>query len=160
MTIGGALVGGFIGTIFLTTAMSFASEARLTRMDLPFLLGTMVTSDRLRAKLIGYALHFVIGLLFALGYGLLFVAIGRSGWLLGAAFGLVHAAFAGTILVNVALPIVHPRMGTSLTAADSSPQLEPPGFLMRNYGRNTALVLLVAHVAYGAIVGGFAALAS
>ena len=31
---------------------------------------------------------------------------------------------------------------------------------MLNYGRGTPLVTLVAHVAYGAIVGGFISLAS
>ena len=31
--------------------------------------------------------------------------------------------------------------------------IEPPGFLMRNYGRNTFLVALLAHIAFGAIVG-------
>ena len=31
--------------------------------------------------------------------------------------------------------------------------IEPPGFLMLNYGRSTFLVTLVAHIAYGAIVG-------
>jgi hypothetical protein len=55
--------------------------------------------------------------------------------------------------------VVHPRMGSTLTAADSSPLLEPPGFLMRNYGRGTPVVTLLAHVAYGAIVGGFVSMA-
>jgi hypothetical protein len=38
--------------------------------------------------------------------------------------------------------------------------LEPPGFLMLNYGRRTPIVSVLAHVAYGAIVGGFTSLAS
>ena len=49
-------------------------------------------------------------------------------------------------------------MGTSLTAAGSVALLEPPGFLMLNYGARTPLVTLVAHIAYGAIVGGFISL--
>jgi hypothetical protein len=85
--------------------------------------------------------------------------IGRSGFALGALFGLLHGLFAGTALVNVLLPLVHPRMGTPLSAADSQPLLEPPGFLMLNYGASTPLVSTLAHVAYGAIVGGFIALA-
>ena len=32
----------------------------------------------------------------------------------------------------------------------SSPLIEPPGFLMLNYGRSTFLVTLAAHIAYGA----------
>jgi hypothetical protein len=156
----GALVGGFLGTIVLTTALRAASELGLTRMDLPFLLGTAVTSDRVRAKLIGYALHFVFGLVFALGYWMVFAAVGQSGVVLGGLLGLVHALFAGTALVNVILPAVHPRMGTGFDAAGSSPLLEPPGFMLANYGRQTLLAMIVAHIAYGAIVGELAALAT
>jgi len=160
MSLWGALAGGFVGTLVLTTTLRAGSEAGLTRMDLPFLLGTAVTTDRVRAKALGYVFHFGFGLLFALGYYALFEAIGHSGWLLGAGFGLVHGLFAGTALVNVLLPVVHPRMGTPFTAAGSAPLLEPPGFLLMNYGRRTPLVSLAAHIAYGAIVGGFTALAS
>jgi hypothetical protein len=156
MSVWGAIAGGFGGTLVLTSGLRAASELRLTRIDLPFLLGTMVTGDRVRAKAIGYVLHFLAGLVFALIYYAVFIVIGRSGWALGALFGVGHAVFAGTALVNVLLPVVHPRMGTPFTAADSSPLLEPPGFLMLNYGRSTPLVALLTHVAYGAIVGGFA----
>jgi hypothetical protein len=155
----GAIVGGVVGTIVLTTMLRAAGELGLTRMDIPFLLGTAVTEDRVRAKAIGYGLHFVFGLLFALAYYAVFRVIGRSGFLLGAGFGLVHALFAGSALVNILLPVVHPRMGTGFDAADSSPLLEPPGFLLLNYGRRTPLATILAHVAYGAIVGGFVSLA-
>jgi len=40
-----ALVGGVAGTLVLTTLLRAASELGLTRMDLPFLLGTAVTVD-------------------------------------------------------------------------------------------------------------------
>lgn len=159
MSIWAALAGGFTGTLVLTTVLRAASEARLTRMDLPFLLGTMATPDRRRAKLIGYLAHFGIGLLFALAYFALFEAIGHAGWLLGAIFGAGHGVFSSTALVNVVLPAVHPRMGDDFSAAGESPLLEPPGFLMRNYGPSTALVALVAHVGYGLLVGGFVGLA-
>ena len=157
MTIWGALAGGFVGTLVLTTMLRGASELRLTRIDLPFLLGTALTSDRKRAKALGYIAHFMFGFLFALGYFAIFWVIGRSGWLLGAALGLAHGAFAGTALVNVLLPLVHPRMGDTMSAADTVAHLEPPGFLMLNYGRRTPVVVLVAHIVYGAIVGGFIA---
>lgn len=156
----GALTGGVAGTLILTTAMRAASELRLTRMDIPFLLGTALTDDRVRAKALGYVLHFVFGVVFALGYWAIFKAIGESGWWLGAVFGLAHGLFGATALVNVLLPLVHPRMATPLTAATSTPLLEPPGFLMLNYGRSTPVVTLLSHAAYGAIVGGFVSLAA
>ena len=49
-------------------------------------------------------------------------------------------------------------MGTGFTAAGSAPLLEPAGFLLLNYGRQTHTVTILAHLAYGAIVGGFASL--
>jgi hypothetical protein len=158
MSIWAALAGGFAGTLVLTTGLRAASEFRLTRIDLPFLLGTAFTDDRVRAKAIGYALHFGAGFCFALIYYAIFQAIDRSGWWLGAAFGLVHALFVATALVNILLPVVHPRMGTELTAAQATPLLEPPGFLMLNYGRATPLATVLVHIAYGAIVGGFTSL--
>jgi hypothetical protein len=104
-------------------------------------------------------LHFFAGLLFALGYHAVFRALGRSGWGLGLTFGIAHALFAGTTLVNILLPLIHPRMGTPFTAADAAPLVEPPGFMLLNYGRGTPIVTLLAHMAYGAIVGGFVGLA-
>jgi hypothetical protein len=150
-----ALAGGLVGTAVLTTALRGASELGWTRMDLPFLLGTAVTEDRERAKAAGYALHFGFGLLFSVAYWAVFSALGTAGWWQGALLGLVHGAFAAGALVDVLLPAVHPRLGSGSTAADRSPLLEPPGFLLLNYGRSTPAVALVAHIAYGAIVGLF-----
>jgi hypothetical protein len=158
MSIWAALAGGFVGTLVLTTTLRTANELGLTRVDLPFLLGTAVTVDRARAKALGYLMHLAAGELFALVYFALFTAIDTSGWLVGAALGLLHGVVSATALVNVLLPVVHPRMGSTLSAADRGPLLEPPGFLMRNYGRGTPVATLLAHVAYGAVVGGFAAM--
>jgi hypothetical protein len=159
MSVWGALAGGFLGTLVLTTGLRTANELGLTRIDLPFLLGTALTGDRARAKAVGYLLHLVAGELFALVYYAIFAAIDTSGWLLGALFGLLHGIVSATALVNILLPVVHPRMGSALSAADSSPLLEPPGFLLRNYGHGTPIATLVAHVAYGAIVGGLTSIA-
>lgn len=160
MNVWGAVAGGFVGTLVLTTALRSAGELGLTRMDLPFLLGTIVSADRTRAKALGYAMHFVVGQVFAIVYFGIFAAIGHSGWWLGAVFGLAHGLFAGTALVNVLLPVIHPRMGTPMSSAADRPLLEPPGFMMLNYGRRTPLATIAAHIAYGAIVGGFISLAA
>ncbi len=155
MSLWGVLAGGFIGTLVLTTGLRTANELGLTRIDLPFLLGTAVTPDRARAKALGYLMHLAAGELFALVYYAIFSATQTSGWALGALLGVLHGIVSATALVNVLLPAVHPRMGNELTAANSCPLLEPPGFLLRNYGRGTPIATLLAHIAYGAIVGGF-----
>jgi hypothetical protein len=160
MSIWGALAGGFVGTLVLTTTLRGANELGLTRVDLPFLLGTAVTADRARAKAVGYLMHLVAGELFAIVYLAILSAIDTNGWAIGALFGLLHGIVSATALVNILLPVVHPRMGSTLSAANSSPLLEPPGFLMRNYGRGTLIATLLAHIAYGAIVGGFIDLGS
>ena len=146
MSIWAALAGGFVGTLVLTTVLRTATELHLTRMDLPFMLGTAVTEDRARAKAIGYAAHFVLGLAFAMGYYGLLLALGRSDWWLGALFGFGHRLVAGTVLINVLLPLVHPRMGTPLSDASTVALLEPPGFMQRNYGPQTPAVSLLAHI--------------
>jgi hypothetical protein len=148
-----SLAGGLLGTLVLTTMLRGAGELGFTRMDLPFLLGTSVTENRRRAKVYGYLFHFALGLGFAVVYGMCFAAIGRSGWWLGALVGALHALFTSTVLVNIILPVIHKRVGTPETAADEIALIEPPGFLMLNYGRSTFVVTLIAHLAYGAIVG-------
>jgi len=156
--IAGALAGGLVGTIVLTTGSRLAQQLGWTRMDIPLLLGTTFSAERSRAALIGYAIHFVNGLVFSLVYGLIFEATGRAGWLFGLLLGAAHGAFAGGALLNVLLPAAHPRMGKAWTDARSTPLLEPPGFLLSNYGRATLVATFALHLAYGAIVGAFAAL--
>jgi hypothetical protein len=104
---------------------------------------------------IGYALHFVAGLVFSFVHYAAFEALGCAGWALGMLFGLMHALFAATTLVNILLPAIHPRMGTSMTAANcSSPLLEPR--VHANELRTChSGVTIVAHLAYGPIVGFF-----
>jgi hypothetical protein len=157
VSVWGALAGGAVGTIVLTSGLRIAQEVGWTRMDIPLLLGTVFTDRRGRASILGYVLHFTNGLLFALGYYLIFWAVGHAGWLFGAALGLVHAALAGGALMTVLLPAIHPRMGTPWSDAEETPLLEAPGFLLMNYGRRTVIWTVLGHVAYGAIVGGFAA---
>lgn len=157
MTFWGAVAGGFIGTVVLTTGLRAATELRLTRIDLPFLLGTAFTTDRARGRALGYALHFCFGLLFAATYYLIFQALDEASWWLGSLFGVLHALFAGTALVNILMPLVHPRMGTIFTSASSAPLLEPPGFMLLNYGGGTPIVMVLTHAIYGAIVGAGAA---
>jgi hypothetical protein len=157
MSLAGALVGGAVGTLVLTSGMRVAQEIGWTRMDIPLVLGTMFTPRRRAAAIIGYAVHLANGFLFALVYYGIFSAAGHAGWLFGLALGGLQAAFVGSAGLNVLLPTIHPRMGTPWTNSRETPLLEPPGFLLVNYGPVTAIVTLVLHLAYGAIVGAFAA---
>ena len=54
MTIWGALAGGAVGTVVLTSGLRIAQAAGWTRMDIPLLLGTIFTDNRSRASVVGY----------------------------------------------------------------------------------------------------------
>jgi len=149
----GWLTFGFVATAVLTAILVGAQLARQTRMDIPTMLCTLVTSDLDRARFPGIVIHFVNGQVFALFYASAFALIGHSGALLGAAFGLVHGVLALTLIIP-ALPAVHPRMASERTGFELA-VLEPPALFAQNYGRRTVVVTLLAHVAYGAILGGF-----
>jgi hypothetical protein len=151
--IASALAGGVIGTLALATIIKAAAEAGMTRLDVALLLGTAVTDNRRKARALGYIFHFVLGIAFAEAYGGFFAIVGHASWRLGALLGVLHALFTATVLVSVLLPVLHPRMATADTAANEITLIEPPGFLMLNYGRSTFLVTLVAHIVYGALVG-------
>ena len=150
---GTAIAAGFVATLVMTTIMRGASQFGFTRMDFALLLGTTVSDNRRKARAYGYVFHFVAGILFALAYVAFFQITGRGGWIAGALLGTVHAMFDGTVLVNVLLPLVHPRIATAETAANDIALIEPPGFLLLNYGRNAFIVALVAPIAFGIVIG-------
>lgn len=145
---------GFVSTLVLTTFMAGSQALGLTRMNLPYLLGTMVTSDRDRAKVAGFGMHLVNGWLFASLYAAAFQSWRRATWWLGAAIGLVHALFV-LVAVGSLLPALHPHMATEEQGPTPTRQLEPPGFLALHYGRRTPLSVIVSHLVYGAILGAF-----
>jgi hypothetical protein len=126
----------------------------LTRMSIPYLLGTMLTPNRDRAKLFGFFIHLANGFLFAMVYAAIFQSLGQAGVWRGALLGAAHALVVLTVVTNV-LPGLHPRMASEHFGPTAKRQLEPPGFLAHHYGFQTPLVTLVAHVAYGMILGAF-----
>jgi hypothetical protein len=154
MNWGSWLLWGFVATVVLTTAMSASQGLRLTRMSVPYLLGTIFTPNRDRAKLIGFVVHVFGGWLFSLLYVMAFQSWQRATWWLGAGIGLVHAAFVLTAGMRI-LPGLHPRMASEQHGPGAAPALEPPGFLALNYGVRTPLSVLAAHVVFGAVLGAF-----
>jgi hypothetical protein len=145
---------GFVATIVLTTLMSASQGLGLTRMNLPYMLGTMFTPNRDRAKIFGFVVHLVDGWLFSLLYIAAFVAWQRATWWLGAAIGVVHVAFVLTAGMRI-LPGLHPRMADEQHGPTAARQLEPPGFLALHYGPRTPISMALSHVVFGAILGGF-----
>jgi hypothetical protein len=158
MNVGSILLWGFVATIVLTGIMQGGQSLGLSRMSLPFMLGTMFTASRDRAAMIGFLVHLLAGWLFGFLYALAFESWHRATWWLGAGIGLVHG-LAVLVVLMPALPGFHPRMATEQRGPEPTRELEPPGFLALNYGRRTPLLTLLAHLVYGAIIGAFYRLA-
>ena len=143
---------GLLATAVLTSVMIVAQLAGWTRLDLPLLLGTMITEDPDKARIVGFGMHLVIGEGFALGYAAAFALLDNSTWWLGALLAMAHAAVALTILVPL-LPGVHPRMASNRAGPATKTLLEPPGLLGLNYGVETPAVAIVSHLAFGIALG-------
>ena len=146
------LVWGFAGTVILTTLMAGSQGVGLTRMNIPYMLGTMFTPSRDRAKVYGVVLHLVNGWIFSLVYVAAFHAAHIFTWWFGAGMGLVHGAFVLVVGMPV-FPGMHPRMASEIRGPTVVRQLEPPGFLGRNYGVRTPISVLLTHVVFGLILG-------
>jgi uncharacterized membrane protein YagU involved in acid resistance len=150
----GVTLWGFVGTVVLTGLLSASQALGLTRMNIPFMLGTMTTPDRDRAKLVGFGMHLINGWLFATVYAAAFQSWRRATWWLGALIGLVHGLFV-LVAAMPLLPSLHPRMANEQQGPTPTRQLEPPGAFALNYGKRTPISVLIAHVLHGAILGAF-----
>ena len=154
MNLPSILLWGFAATVVLTTLTLAGQSLGLTRIDMPFIIGTMVTPDRDRAKLIGYAMHLFNGWIFAIAYALFFENLHKATWWFGAAIGAVQGIVVVVALLPL-LPGIHPRMVSDFRGPEPTRLLEPPGFLSTNYGRTTPIITILAHATYGAILGAF-----
>jgi len=146
------LFSAFLATLALSTMLSLSQGLGLTRMNLPYLIGTLFTADREKAKVYGFFIHLVNGWAFSLFYVLIFQARHSVSWWFGALIGLFHALFVLTVGMSL-MPGMHPRMASEQQGPTASRQLEPPGFMALNYGYRTPLSVFLAHAAFGAILG-------
>ena len=148
----GWAIFGLIATGALTAVMIGAQLAGFTRLDLPLMLGSIVVADPDRARVSGFLIHLVNGQGFALGYAAVFAATDEASWWAGGVLGALHGAVALLVIVPL-LPGIHPHMASERAGLSSGPALEPPGLLGLNYGRETPLVTVLAHVVFGVSLG-------
>ena len=131
-----AIVAGLVGTAAMTILMMLAPMMGMPKMDIVGMLGSMFTTNQGTAKLIGLVIHFMMGIIFAIIYALLWsFGVGASTWLWGLVFGFVHGLVA--ILTMPMMMKMHPR----------PPEMTPGPRLMMGqilghlvYGLVTALV--------------------
>ena len=154
MNWGSWILWGFVATGAFTTITAVLQGLGMTRMNIPYLLGTMFTPNRDKAKFYGFFAHMAAGFPFSLVYVVIFESIGAGGWWRGAIIGVIHGIFVLVVVVAL-LPGVHPRMASEQRGPSAGNLLEPPGFMALHYGSRTPLAVIFSHAVFGAILGGF-----
>jgi hypothetical protein len=153
------LLWGLIATVAMTSVLEASRGFGLSRMSLPYLVGTVFVGNRKWALILGFVLYTIGGWLFAFLYYLLFASVSIYTWWFGGLVGSLHGVF---LLVTVLplLPFLHPRMASEYHGLTSMRQLEPPGFLALNYGYGTPAATMLGQILYGMTLGGFLQLQS
>lgn len=154
LRLGDALLWGVFATGVLTLIMSVSQGLGWARMSFPFMIGSVFTARRGRAMVVGFLAHLAFGCVFALLYIAVLERWQAPVWWLGALLGLYHGLFVLAVIMPV-MPAVHPHMASRQHGPTPTRQLEPPGFLALNYGRNAPAITLAAHVIYGMLLGIF-----
>ncbi len=151
-TLDQAVLWSLLATAVMTTILEASRGLGISRLSLPFVVGTFFTAHRSKAQVLGYLVYTFGGWLFALVYLAVFIGIGRGNWWIGTLLGAAHAI---VLLVTILplIPYVHPRMASDYDGPARSHRLEPPGFIGSNYGYSTPLTVVVSLCAYGAILG-------
>src|SRR3972149_1334072 len=108
MNIFGSIIAGLLGTLVMALLMIMAPRMGMPKMDIIGMLGTMFTASEGTARVLGILAHFMMGVIFAIIYALLWsFGIGSPTWLWGLIFGAVHG-----VVAMVMIPVVmrmHPR---------------------------------------------------
>lgn len=134
MNVLGAIIAGLAGTAVMTMMMYIAPRMGMPKMDMPRILGTMFISKEGTATALGMVIHFMMGAIFAIIYALLWrLGLGSATWGWGLIFGAVHGLVAAGMM-----PVMlrmHPR---------------PPEM---SFGAVMIVGMLMAHLAYGLVVG-------
>jgi hypothetical protein len=143
---------GILGTISFIIITELGIGLRLTRMNIPFIVGTLFTLNKFRALIYGFLCHFLMGVILAFIYYWIMLTFGWISIWFGAILAIIQAALfmtAGCTLLPACLPL----MADELYGPEAGKLIEPPGFLGMNYGYYTPLVLLLSHVTFGICVG-------
>jgi uncharacterized membrane protein YagU involved in acid resistance len=142
MNIIGAIVAGVAGTAALSMLMALGPRMGMPKMAIWEMLGSMFNQQGNNA--LGWALHFMMGILFAIIYAALWTAgIGGVNLLSGVLFGAVHFLIVGVMMG--AMPMMH--------AGIKSGTVQAPGVLMLGSGGLMGLMGgLIGHVLFGLVV--------
>ena len=133
MNYAAVIIAGLAGTVAMTILMYLAPLMGMPKLDIIAMLGTMFTSNNTVSTIIGVMAHFMMGVVFAFIYVLLWsFGIGSPTWMWGLIFGAVHG-----LMVYLIMPMIN-RMHTH--------PVEMEG------GTKLAVGKLMVHMLYGLVV--------
>ena len=109
-----AIIAGSTGRIVMILLIYGGPFIGLPNIDIISILGSVATANKQAAVTLGGAIHFTMGIIFALFYALLWsLGIGSATWWWGLIFGAVHGML---ILLLLALIILfYPRLSRMIS---------------------------------------------
>jgi len=133
-----ALIAGIIGGVAMEIVMWLIARSGLARGDMILALGSMVTKRREGAYRVGWSIHAIAAMGFALVYTTLMVALGLTelpaSLMIGLGTGFLHGLIVSLMLVWI--------------VADQHPLEE-----FQEADLLVGLTHLAGHIAYGAVIG-------
>lgn len=151
MNIVAAVLAGIVGTVIISLIMALAPRTGMPKMAIWEMLSSMFAPQG--STSLGWVLHFMMGILFAIVYAVFWAAgIGSVSAASGALFGVVQWLIVG--LMMGAMPMMHAGIRAGTAPA-------PGVYMLKNDGLMAFMGGLVGHVIYGVVVAVvYAALAS
>ncbi len=136
-----AVIAGLVGTIAISMVMAMAPKMGMPKMDIVAMLSTMFGKANLA---LGWMMHSMMGVLFALIYAFLWSAgVGSANWVGGLIFGAVHWLVVGMVMGMI--PMMH--------AGIKSGAVKAPGMWMTNNdGMMAFFGGLIGHLVFGLVV--------
>ena len=145
--VGAAVVAGLVGGAVMSMLLyaGIAMAPKQMKMNLFYLLGTMMLPAGAMVYVAGAMMHGVMSVAFGLIHTGLYQAFGlESGlWAWGLVFGLLHWLVVGVGMGMMS--VVHPRVRSGEVGA--------PGAFVKNYPGMTVMGFLMLHLVYGLLVG-------
>jgi len=152
-----AIIAGSTGRIVMILLIYGGPFIGLPNIDIISILGSVATANKQAAVTLGGAIHFMMGIIFALIYALLWsLGIGSATWWWGLIFGAIHGML---ILLLLALSILlYPRLSRMVSrqlmnesGATASNKTEP--LLPQMVSKPLIVVtVFINHMVFGLVV--------
>ena len=143
---GAAIAAGAVATVAMTAMlyMGMALMPRQMPMNILYMLGTMMSRNKMMAYVAGTMMHAMMGIAFALAHTRVIKGLNLTSALVawGVLFGFVHYLIVGMGMGMMGT--MHPLMRTG--------QMPAPGLFVTNLPRMTVMGFLMVHLVYGLVV--------